>query len=361
MRQEIESDTRPSRRRLTVPVVVFLLAGSAGTALATYATGCPVVIGPALAAGDPAASGGAPVAGKAADPGKSGAPTAAGKREPGGKTGEPLPAGSSEEFRKAVELFEAGRGDEAAKAFETIQSKDPKNAGAASYLGRIAYQRGDLDAAVRMFEEAVDLEPGRSDHHMRLADAYAGKAEHASVLRRPFLARSIRKELEKAVELDPANLDARQGLVQFYLIAPGIMGGSVEKATEQASEIAKRDAARGHMVRAQIYVHEKDFTKAEQEYVAAARVDPAQKGPRYALGYFYQGQSKFDEAFGVFEDLVKADPGELPAYYQIGRTGVLSGNRLDRAEECFRTYIEKAPPRHALRKEGAQGPRETRV
>ena len=243
---------------------------------------------------------------------------------------------------EAVRLFESGKFDEAKTALEAIESKDAKSARAAFYLGRIAGHQRGLDEAIRWFKKAVDLEPTSSAHHMWLGDAYASKAQRAGVFEKPFLSRSIRKEIEKAVELDPSNLDARQGLVQFYVMAPGILGGSAQKAKEQAAEMAKRDAVRGHRMYAWIYTQEKDFAKAEQEYLAAVQTDPQQKELRYALGYFYQGQSKYDEAFAVFEELARLDPSDWPAYYQIGRTGVLSGKNLDRAEECFKTYIEKA-------------------
>jgi hypothetical protein len=65
------------------------------------------------------------------------------------------------------------------------------------------------------------------------------------VFHRTSLARHTRDELERAVELDPNHLDARWGLVQYYALAPGYLGGSEEKARQEAEEISKRDAALG--------------------------------------------------------------------------------------------------------------------
>lgn len=44
---------------------------------------------------------------------------------------------------------------------------------------------------------------------------------------------------EKAVQLDPKTVDARESLIQYYLQAPAIAGGSVDKAIEMATEIKK--------------------------------------------------------------------------------------------------------------------------
>ena len=63
--------------------------------------------------------------------------------------------------------------------------------------------------------------------------------------RRMSLARHTRDEFEHAVELDPNNLDARWALVQYYELAPGYLGGSEQKAEQQAEEISKRDPSFG--------------------------------------------------------------------------------------------------------------------
>jgi hypothetical protein len=57
------------------------------------------------------------------------------------------------------------------------------------------------------------------------------------LLKKASATNCIKKKFEQAVELNPENFDARMGLLQFYLMAPGIMGGSKDKAREQAGEI----------------------------------------------------------------------------------------------------------------------------
>ena len=47
--------------------------------------------------------------------------------------------------------------------------------------------------------------------------------------------------------LNPELLAARLDLLSFYLQAPSLVGGSVEKAKIQAAEIAKRDASQGNL------------------------------------------------------------------------------------------------------------------
>jgi hypothetical protein len=51
--------------------------------------------------------------------------------------------------------------------------------------------------------------------------------------------------LEKAVELNPDNIEARFDLLEYYLQAPAFLGGDAAKAQAQAAEIAKRNATAG--------------------------------------------------------------------------------------------------------------------
>jgi hypothetical protein len=67
----------------------------------------------------------------------------------------------------------------------------------------------------------------------------------ANILRQPFLAWKVKEHFERAVTLDPGNLAARADLMEYYLKAPGFLGGSEEKARAQAAEIAARDAQQG--------------------------------------------------------------------------------------------------------------------
>jgi hypothetical protein len=51
--------------------------------------------------------------------------------------------------------------------------------------------------------------------------------------------------LERAVELNSNNVAARFDLLEYYLRAPPLLGGSSAEARRQAEEISKHDVARG--------------------------------------------------------------------------------------------------------------------
>src|SRR6185503_137670 len=229
----------------------------------------------------------------------------------------PAPAGP---IAPAVQAFEARRYEEARKLLAPYAAAHPKDAEAAFYLGRALLGLRQNDEAVEWLEKATELQPRKSDYFLHLARAYGRAAQEASMLRKPGLAKSAKEAWLKAVELDPENLDAREDLVDYYLIAPGFMGGDVDKAREQANEIGKRDAVRGALERAKIAMNQKDNAAAERIVQEALAKHPNEPRLQMSLGLFYQSQQRWDAAFELYEGMLAADPNAWAALYQIGRT-----------------------------------------
>lgn len=214
-------------------------------------------------------------------------------------------AGSS-----AVELFKARRYAEAQTAFERLVAAEPQNASAHYYLGALALRRNDFDTAIAQLEQATTLDPTNSDYFANLGSAYGSAAQRASFFAKSPLARKCLAALLKAVELDPNNLDARDGLVSYYRQAPGFVGGSMEKAYGQAEEIRQRDPIRGALVLSAIYTSEK----------------------------------KYDQAFAAIDAARQVQPRSYLALYAFGRVAAESGQRLDEGAAALRACLELTPP-----------------
>jgi hypothetical protein len=108
-----------------------------------------------------------------------------------------------------------------------------------------AIDRSDPKAALTVLQRAEAQDPSNTRIHYLLGVAYGNLAQKTNAFRRVSLARHTRDEFERAVELDPNDLDARWALVQYYALAPGYLGGSEQKARQQAEEIGRRDASFG--------------------------------------------------------------------------------------------------------------------
>ena len=250
---------------------------------------------------------------------------------------------SSEKTEDAVRLFEARRLADARPLLEAAIKEDLSDARAAFYFGRVLLEANELESAVAWMEKATSLDAGRAEYHLWLGRAYGAKAMRASVLQQASLAGKVKRQFERASELDPDNLEARFGLIEFYLRAPGLMGGSVAKAKEQAAEVRRRDSLQGHRAAARVAEHEKRFDAALEEYSAAARAFAENPEPQYWLGRYHERRKDYARAFGVYEGILEKWPEELHACYQIGRIAAVSGERLDRGTECLKIYLTHSP------------------
>ncbi|MGD8413142.1 MAG: tetratricopeptide repeat protein [Candidatus Latescibacterota bacterium] len=250
------------------------------------------------------------------------------------------PAVPDEPVDKGEKLFEEGKYDEARAYYGDVLQADSTDVNAIIHMGRIALRQDDRDEAVEWMEKALVLAPDSSNVQYWAATAYVVKLQKDNAFQ---LVDKVKTHINKAVELDSSNVDARIFLAGFLLNAPPMVGGSVDKAKEQAGIIVKYDPYRGNLFWAEIYKKEKNFEKAAQSYEAAAAAAPEKADPYYYLGMMYQGNERYDEAFAAFEKAVAVDPGATNALYQIGRTGVLSGENLDRAVAALKKYLETDP------------------
>ena len=209
--------------------------------------------------------------------------------------------------------------------------------------GRAAMLRSDADAAAALFEKAVAQNPRNAMAHYLLGSAYGSQAQKASMFGQASLAGKTKDEFEKAVELVPNLLDARMGLIQFYAMAPGFMGGSYDKAFAQTEEIRKRDPLMAHRAAGFIYAHQKKTDLAKKEYFDEVKENPKSPRARYDLGLYYVGEKNYKAGTDELEAAVKLDPAYMPAYFRIGQAAVYSGGNFARGEEALRKYLAYSP------------------
>ncbi|HEY6137434.1 MAG TPA: tetratricopeptide repeat protein [Thermoanaerobaculia bacterium] len=211
--------------------------------------------------------------------------------------------------------------------------------------GRALMEKRDYDKAAEVLEKAVAATPKSAEAHYLLASVYGQQAMTANLFSQMSLASKTKDQFEQAVQLDPNHLDARMGLLQFYMMAPGIAGGSESKAMEQANEIKKRDSFRGHRAWAVIYGRQKKPDLARKEYIDAVREQPGSPKTHIALGTFYLGEKNNAAAATEFESALKADPNYMPAWFWIGRGTVATESNYARGEEALKKYLAYQPKR----------------
>jgi len=192
------------------------------------------------------------------------------------------------------DLLAAGRVDQ---AIQTLQDQIHTSPTAEAYnlLCRAYFQLDAWDAGIPACEKAVSMAPNNGLYHLWLGRIYGEKADRASFLKAVGLARKVRTQFERAVEFSPNSWEARTDLAEFYVEAPGIVGGGEDKALAQAELLALLNPAMAHWLKARIAEKNKDNASAEREYRAA--IDASHGGARAWLNLagFYRHTNRFDE------------------------------------------------------------------
>src|SRR5207247_6645096 len=79
-----------------------------------------------------------------------------------------------------------------------------------------------------------------------LGRAFGRRADQSSPFTAPAYAAKARQNFEKALELNPRNIEAMNDLFEYYLEAPGFLGGGLDKAALLANRIAALDPVEAH-------------------------------------------------------------------------------------------------------------------
>ena len=177
-------------------------------------------------------------------------------------------------LNEAVRLYQRGEYQQAADLLASLSRSSPGDPAVRLWLGKAYLKIHKWDEAVRELERAVQLVPSRSEYHLWLGRAYGEKASRAFFLKAPGWAAKARNEFETAVRISPDNMDARFDLLEFYIDAPGIIGGGREQAEAQIREIARLNPRLGHTARARFYEDKKRWDLARQELEKSTRESP---------------------------------------------------------------------------------------
>jgi len=194
-----------------------------------------------------------------------------------------------------ADLLTSGHVDEAIETLQQRLSQAPDDAAAQNLLCRAHFMLDEWDRGISACERAVNLDSSNALYHLWLGRIYGEKADRAGFLTAASLAKKVRTEFERAVELDPSSVAARTDLAEFYLEAPGIVGGGKDKARAQSEALNRLNPAMAHWVSGRLAERAKDEAGAEREYRAA--IDASQGGAHawLNLAIFYRHANQLDQ------------------------------------------------------------------
>ncbi len=242
---------------------------------------------------------------------------------------------------QAKALLQRGRVDEATTSLRAILAAQPGDAQAHQLLCRIYYAQEMADNAIHECELATSSAPASSDNQMWLGRAYGFKASHANPLSALNLAVKVRVAFERAAQLDPENIHALNDLGEFYVAAPSIIGGGIDKAQALAARMQPHFPSQAHRLLALIAEKKKEDAIAEAEFsnaVAAGKTPEAY----IDLGHFYERHHQHDKMIEALQSGVASDRRKGPSLVDAASVLTDAHRSPELAESLLRAYLSSS-------------------
>ena len=247
-------------------------------------------------------------------------------------------------------------------ALNVLLPLEAKDAKVWALIGRSYFMSTDYKKAVEAFEKATTQEPRNSEYVHWLGRSWGRRAESAPPFMAPGYASKARQYFERAVMLDSGNKEALNDLFDYYLEAPGFLGGGLHRAEALVERIGSLDPAEGFYASAQLAEKRKEFDKAEDALRRALQLAPRQVGRVIDLAKYLSKHGKVQESEAAFEQAARLAPNDPKVLYERAQTYVRDNRNLAQARDLLRKYLASPltpddPPRSAaqelLRKAGA--------
>lgn len=209
--------------------------------------------------------------------------------------------------------------------------------------GKRHYAKENYKRAGEVFEQAVKLAPDASEYHLWLGLAYGRRAQTTSKWRlfaALSLAGKTRERFERAVELDNANRQALLSLFEFYLEAPGMIGGGIEKAERLAGRIEKLYPADGARCWAAIYEKRGEFERAEEKLRLARKLEAGEVGHLLSLASFLARRERYEESDKLYAEAFRLAPESPEVWFSRAKALVRSGRNPADARQLLGRYIK---------------------
>jgi tetratricopeptide (TPR) repeat protein len=198
------------------------------------------------------------------------------------------------------------------------------------------------DFSIEQLGKAVELDETNAEYHYQLAEAYLANFECAGFFQKLFIVPKVKTHLELAVQCDPSLSLYREALIQYYVAAPGILGGSFVKAHQQADEIGRRDPYLGMLAHAGIFAEEGNGDASLALYKRAMRAQPKSWEAYHRLGLHYLNAQETDEAITMFRKYVDLAPEQASSHNCLGQAYQQKGMYAE-AISAFQKALERDP------------------
>jgi tetratricopeptide (TPR) repeat protein len=242
------------------------------------------------------------------------------------------------QFDRAQQLFNSARYQETISLLRNAQ--DPRSL---ELLGRSYLAEAQHGKATETLEKAVALQPQDSMLETWLARAYGHRAENSMPFNAIHYANLTREAFEHAVQLDPANEEALGDLFDFYLQAPAMVGGGLDKAEALLPKIATHDPVGFELAKAHLAEHTRQYPEAESHIrraIDTAPRDPETQSRLYIdLAKFFARRTRYQESDEAFAHARNMAPNSPRIDFERAETYLRARRNKNEARELLKKYV----------------------
>ena len=243
---------------------------------------------------------------------------------------------SSDSYTRAEAFWGLDRYEDANEQFQLAVTENPRDAERRVRWGRLFLSRGANSEAVKLFNEALEIDPDNAPAYVGLALAESGGFSPKAA-----------EQAEKALQLDPALCEAQE-LLAFLALEdddPGRAVQEADKAIAMSPEALDAMAVRGAI----------DWLNGNKDSEWMGRilkVNP-QYGEAYAMaGHFFVLNGRYEEGIDFYRKALVLNPRLWEARSQLGVSLMRLGGEAEarkQLETCYENGWRSAMTVNSLR------------
>jgi tetratricopeptide (TPR) repeat protein len=226
-----------------------------------------------------------------------------------------LPNDTGLQLKAAGLLLLGGRIEDARARAEQVLAREPKNVDAQLIIANAQAGLKDLDGAVAQVEEALRIDPGRSDtySHLGALELSRGRKEAAEAA------------FKKAIDLSPTSVEPRLALANFFWLTD--RPAAAEQSLDDALAIDPKHAL-ANRIAASFFIATNRRDKAELPLKTVFEVTRT-PASALALAQYFVAVGKDDEAKSILEPLTKDAPTAAMANVRLATLDHKAGHPVE--------------------------------
>jgi len=207
-------------------------------------------------------------------------------------------------------------------------------------MGRDYYMLSNFKKAIDCLQKAVEERPQNSEYVDWLGRAYGKRAEISNPLSAAALAAKARKAFEHAVELNSRNVDALSDLFDYYLNAPGVLGGGYDKAEKVAEKMLAVNPPEAFLEQAELAQKRQQYQMAEQALRKSVALAPRNVSYLIALATLLAKEGMIKESDVVFGRAEQMAPNAPKVWFARADTWIQQRRNLPEAKALLEKYVQ---------------------